>query len=38
MICVGFTLIVLMQNLRITDVSTGDARFVGVALGFHVVP
>ena len=35
---VDFTSIVVMQDLGIADVFTGDAHFRQVGLGFHLVP
>ncbi len=35
---VDFTSMVVMQDLDITDVFTGDAHFRQVGLGFHLVP
>jgi predicted nucleic acid-binding protein len=35
---VDFTSMVVMQDLAITDVFTGDAHFQHVGLGFRVVP
>lgn len=37
-IVVDFTSIVVMRDLGITDVFTGDAHFLHVGLGFHLVP
>ena len=35
---VDLTSMVVMQDLAITDVFTGDAHFEHVGLGFHIVP
>jgi predicted nucleic acid-binding protein len=35
---VDFTSMVVMQELDITDVSTGDDHFRQVGLGFHLIP
>jgi predicted nucleic acid-binding protein len=35
---VDFTSMVVMQDLRITDIFTGDADFQQVGLGFHLLP
>ena len=35
---VDFTSMIVMQDLGITDVFTGDAHFQQVGLGFHLVP
>ena len=35
---VDFTSMVVMQDLAITEVFTGDAHFEQVGLGFRVVP